>query len=623
ASLKQKGIRDKDWGVHVPWGWIRQLCALRLQRNLGPMISKSADEHGIKLTASFHPFETALTKYYEIPTFDHSGKYLWGFLPMATPVVNYHPEDSCFAHYRTLLRGMGQEGAGQLGSLEIRGVENADSFLQRFEKTRDNLRIIASNYAPLQEDSLVLQRQLDGQFRLRPFGEFKQQANQHQLVLTEFRVEKHGSGVRITNLQVPQDYRYLILSNPSAEEALDLPTLEPGKLFAKAGNALGRENVYWVLDEDETLSRQTRVPGILNTGGPATEFHATDIGYRHLYKKGEARTVLKDRLLVIDLGAPYSVEMMDLNQPAMRENVVKEMKTLLALPAFDELFINTRSHVSLSAYQADGDEGIKPRVYYRQEKKRYTHIGIDRAYAPLGVVDDPLLREWAADPKLVERITTWQEGEWEGRCQSEVSPYRWRYARNTAVADGVRLLLEDFETVFPGVRTRAVIPMSEPSVNRVLDEMESLQRPDGTPYGRDYNRLWSSYNHIRSIGEGMAMLDLSGLKTEPVLFGIRGVPDAAPFDIHFEESLRDLSDNRGSAFRGPRSFFFEAQYSLLRKDYEVARKQREDLICKVLSYKEDVKEVILYESADWLYYLPFSDRDLIGNYFIERCGDTQ
>ena len=83
-----------------------------------------------------------------------------------------------------------------------------------------------------------------------------------------------------------------------------------------------------------------------------------------------------------------------------------------------------------------------------------------------------------------------------------------------------------------------------------------------------------------------------------------------------------MADNRGSTFRGPRSFFFEAQYSLRRKDYDVARKQREELICMVLSHEEEVGEVILYESADWLYYLSFGDRDLSGNYFIERCGET-
>jgi hypothetical protein len=364
------------------------------------------------------------------------------------------------------------------------------------------------------------------------------------------------------------------------------------------------------------------VPGIpIPNLDYATEFHATERGYNHLYKSGDARTTLKGRFLVIDLGAPYSVEMLDLNQSAMRQNVIKEMKTMLDLPAFDELFINTRSHVSLSAYQGDGNEGIKPLVYYRQNNLRAQQLGIDRAYAPLAVANDSILKKWAADPKLVERITTWQHGEWDEYCQQEDSPYRWRYARNKAVSKGVRLLLEDFEVAFPNVRTRIVIPMRESSAKRVDDRIKALIQSDSTHYVRNYTGgVWSTINYIRSIGEGMAMLDLTGLKTEPVLFGVRDIPDSGPFDIYFDESLSDLSNNRGSEFNGPRSFFFESQSTLRRdKNYEIARKKREELICKVLSFKEDVKEVILYEAHDWLYKLPYSDLELTGNYFIERC----
>ena len=119
------------------------------------------------------------------------------------------------------------------------------------------------------------------------------------------------------------------------------------------------------------------------------------------------------------------------------------------------------------------------------------------------------------------------------------------------------------------------------------------------------------------------MVDLTGLKTEPVLFGVRDMPDPVPFDVYFQASLTDLETNRGSTFRGPRSFFFEAQYSLRRKDYDMARVEREALICKVLAHKEEVGEVILYEAADWLYYLSFSDTKLSGNYFIERCANGE
>jgi hypothetical protein len=620
---RKKGAEKGHWGLHIPWDWIRQLNTYRLMRDFGPLLSQSAVDHGVKLTASFRPFETALTKYYELPAFDHDGTFLWGFLPMASPLINYRTSETAFAHYRTILEKMGVPDRGRIGRISVSGVTNGESFLERFQAQGDNLRIVASNYPPLVADSLVLQRQPDATFALVKFSDFASDADARLKTIVGYRVHVEGNTLHIDNLEVPGTYRYLILSNPAnAPECLDLPTLEPVNLYAKAGNALGRENVYWVLDNDDSVSSQTRVPGIPNSGSQATEFNATETGYRSLLQKGEVRTSLSNRLLVIDLGAPYSVEMLDLNRAATRENVIKEMKTLLDLPAFDELFVNTRSHVQLSAYQGDGDEGIKPLVQYRQEKKHYAHLGIDRAYAPLAVANNPTLMEWAVDPRLVERITTWQDGEWAARCQQESSPFRWRYARNKAVADGVRLLLQDFEAHFPDVRVRALIPMGEASANRVLDRMDTLQRPDGTPYGRDYNGIWSTINHIRSIGEGMAMLDLSGLQTEPVLFGVRDVPDARPFAIHFEESLRDLADNRGSEFHGPRSFFFEAQYTLRRKDYDTARAERENVICTVLSFEDEVREVILYESADWLYYLPFSDPDLSGNYFIERCAET-
>lgn len=609
---------------HIPWDWVRELNVYRLMRDFGSILSQSAVDHGIKLTVSFRPFETALTKYYEIPAFDKDGNYLWGFLPMASPVINYKTSQTTFAHYRTILEEMGQSEKGRIGHISIQGFTNAASFLKRFQSRGDNFRIIASNYPPLRSNSLVLRRQEDGSFKLVKFEDFAAQADDKLKPVTGYKISVKGDVLSIDNLNIPSDVRYLILSNPAgADEALDFSTFEPVQLFARAGNAIGRENVYWVIDSKDGVSSQTRVAGIPvpNVDGIATEFNATEDGYKYLYQKKDDRTTLKNCLLVIDLGAPYSVEMLDLNQPAMRQNVVKEMKTVLDLPAFDELFISTRSHVSLSAYMGDGEDGIKPLIYYQQKHLGAQRLGIDRAYAPLSVANDPILRKWAKDPKLVERITTWQNGEWDGYCQQEDSPYRWRYARNKAVAEGVRLLLKDFESAFPNTRTRIVIPMSESSANRAADRITNLHQSDALPYGINPAGIWNTVNYIRSIGEGMAMIDLTGLRTEPVFFGIRDIPDPAHFDIYFDESRRDFSNNRGSEFRGPRSFFFEAQRTLgyTGKDYEMIRQEREKLICKVLSYKDDVNEVILYESHGWLYNLPFNDLDLTGNYFIDRC----
>ncbi|HEY9487200.1 MAG TPA: hypothetical protein VIQ51_02645, partial [Chryseosolibacter sp.] len=500
----------REYKSHLPWDWVRQLNIYRLMRNFGSTLSQSAVDHGVKLTASFRPFETALTKYYELPAFDEDGNYLWGFLPMATPTINYRTSQTAFAHYRTILEKMGKPEKGNIGSISVSGISNAKAFLKRFLSRGDNLRIVASNYPPLRFNSLVLQRKKDStKFELVKYGDFAEQAGEKLKPVTGYKITVEGDVLNINHLDVSSRFRYLILSNPAdADEALDFPTFEPVRLFAKAGNALGRENVYWVLNSKDSLSSETHVPGIpIPNVDYATEFHATERGYNHLYKSGDARTTLKGRFLVIDLGAPYSVEMLDLNQPAMRQNVIKEMKTMLDLPAFDELFVNTRSHVSLSAYQGDGKEGIKPLVYYRQNNLRAQQLGIDRAYAPLTVANDSILKKWAADPKLVERITTWQHGEWDGYCQQEDSPYRWRYARNKAVSKGVRLLLEDFEVAFPNVRTRIVIPMRESSAKRVDDRIKALIQSDSTHYGSNYNGgVWSTINYIRSIGEGMAML---------------------------------------------------------------------------------------------------------------------
>ena len=108
-------------------------------RDFGPLLSESAMDHGIRLTASFRPFEPALTKYYELPTFDQDGSFLWGFLPMATPTINYQTEKTSFAHYRTILEKMGVPEKGRIGRISVPGVTNGADFLERFQAEGDNL----------------------------------------------------------------------------------------------------------------------------------------------------------------------------------------------------------------------------------------------------------------------------------------------------------------------------------------------------------------------------------------------------------------------------------------------------------------------------------------------------
>jgi outer membrane protein assembly factor BamB len=312
--------------------------------------------------------------------------------------------------------------------------------------------------------------------------------------------------------------------------------------------------------------------------------------------------------------------MLDLNRSAMRANVLKEMATLLKFPALDELYNSTRTYTSLPYSIVDGEDGLQPIVqYHRTGRKIHSYLGIDRAFAPIAVVKDSVLQTCVDDKNSVEKLTTWQTNEWLGQCQSEDSIFRWRYARNREVAKGVRLLLKDLEKTFPEVRTRIVLPLREKAVLGAKAELEVAMDSKGKPFGRDYSRVWSSNNYADHIGEGMTMLDLSGLSTEPVLFGVRGLPESKPLEIYLRHNFADLADNFGSSFRGPRSFFFEAQESLRHKNYEDSMRRRGEIACESLAYVSEVSEVIYYEAADWLYYLPLSKPDVCSHAYVENC----
>ncbi len=84
--------------------------------------------------------------------------------------------------------------------------------------------------------------------------------------------------------------------------------------------------------------------------------------------------------------------------------------------------------------------------------------------------------------------------------------------------------------------------------------------------------------------------------------------------------LPDMADNRGSSFRGPRSFFYEAQETMRAADRKKMRKRREQIICTLLSHRNEIKEVLLYEAADWTYFLPLSDPDHCGHGYLDRCN---
>ena len=115
----------------------------------------------------------------------------------------------------------------------------------------------------------------------------------------------------------------------------------------------------------------------------------------------------------------------------------------------------------------------------------------------------------------------------------------------------------------------------------------------------------------------MALIDLTGTNVEPVFLGSGGyLSDPGPFELFVDEQVRDMADNHGSLFRGPRSYFFEAQFTL--RD-PAAREHRERMICELLSRDTEISEVLLYEATDWLHTLPLDDPDFCSHAFTTRC----
>ncbi len=615
------------------WQWLEFLMQMRLDPNAGPLFAASAAEHGISLTASFEPFESALTKYYELPAFSESGEYLWGFLPLAMPEVNYAPQDRCFAHYREILRRLGRPDDGRLSTIELPGLEHAKSLVERYGPT-GGFVIQAAKFPPIAADSFVLSRQTDGEFRLVHYQTLRTAAESHRQTLTGFQLDISDVGMpKLMGIEIGPETRYLLLSHPHAGElSLSLDRVTPVTLQSKSGHRLNRETIWWMAD-DETQpgGAECRIAGITTDGEFRTAFQANQNSISR-WLKHAGRVPLTGQTVVVDLGELWSVELLDFEQPATRQMAVRQLKTLLSYTAagdpigrdrlprrvYDEIFLNTRSHVDLAMTVGDGIDGQLPIEHYYRTGRRYLHhLGLDRAFAPRSVSDMQPLRD-----SPTEQITTWQDGEWRDPCQSADSPFVWRYSRNVAVANGVSQLLRDLEREFPETRIRAVIPPQATTIERMKAALDSLPGANGQPLGRDYYQyLWCSNNHVPSIGEGMAMVDLAGTSIEPVYLGSGGyLPEPAPFTMFVNEQIRDLAEARGSRFRGPKSYFFEAQFTLRAADAAAARAQRERMICELLSQRDDIGEVLLYEATDWLHTLPLDDPDYCSHAFTERCG---
>ena len=593
-----------------PWRWLGLLMKLRQDPSIMRQYAASARRHGIRLSVSFRPFEAALTKYYVVPAFDHSGDWLWNFLPLASPATQFHPDRVGFAHYRLLLQQMGRPDAARLESLELSGVAQARELAARFAAGHRDLQLRASAVAPIDEQSLVLLRDTAGNMRLVPYATLRPSVEQRLPVLTGWSLEATGdTSLRLTGLRRPAGLRFLWLEALGDFGAkIRLPADGQATLRAAAGNRLGRVNAWWSLTGDDEEERRTQIVGIPTDGQYRTEFQAIEAAHALLLKRQATHVPLDDNRLVFDLGPDWAVETVDFEQPLARREAIAEIATQLALPAYDEIFINTRSHTQLAASVGDGSLGVQPILGYRRARKNYLHLGIDRSAAPRGLAQHAT---WQKDLKRagsVEPLTTWQPGAWKGACPTDASRYAWRYHRSRAIARGVRQLLADLEQRFPETRIRAVLPPRSTVENEVTAALVTLKKPDKGVYGADfYRHIWGSLNHIPAIGEGLADVDLSGLRIEPVFLGIRYLPPPGPLKLFVDASLADLAGNRGSRFQGPRSFCYEAQETLRRKDKQETARRREQIIRGLLARSDDIGEVILYEAADWTYYLPLDD----------------
>ena len=72
-----------------------------------------------------------------------------------------------------------------------------------------------------------------------------------------------NDSLRITGLDVPNHCGFILLTNPAeVPEALDLSAREPVRLYSKTGTRLGRENVWWVLNDSAEQRRKTLIAGI-------------------------------------------------------------------------------------------------------------------------------------------------------------------------------------------------------------------------------------------------------------------------------------------------------------------------------------------------------------------------
>ncbi len=467
-----------------------------------------------------------------------------------------------------------------------------------------------SQFPPFDPNAYVLVKLSNEKYKLVRYHHIQEKTLSKKITIpcTKFEPEKNNN-IRLLNLNIPVEYRFIqISSHSSSEDSISLSTDAPVRIIAKAGNPLGKFNNYWVIADQKKDTYGTRVGPLFQTGTLRSQFDTTRKSENYFLTQPETIS-LNENILVIDRGDAYTDEMINLQNAETRKIAIKQIRDILSYPAFDEILINTRSQTQLAGSWGDRKLGVRPTLEYRRKKvKGYRQLGLDYGYGPASIGrNQDLVQAIKNNPKAIRELTHHVSMEWESTCQSPTRPYHWRYMRNKAIAKGLRLFFEDLRKEFPETRIRAVLPPSATVEKNVKEAISKMKKEKGQNYDPDYFRYLCSYlNYIPAIGEGMTMVDLNGLNIEPMILGYRGLPDKEPRQIYLKEFLKDLRIKHD--YKGPYSFYYEAQESLRTPAKYKPQEKREEIIKELLADPDDIKEVILYEAANWIQYLPFQDK---------------
>lgn len=564
------------------WKWLSKLLEIRLNPEIGRMYADSAAAHGISLTFSFRPFDAALSRYYSVPVFRSDGTFLRNFQPQAAPELTFLPQDHGYRNIRGILGEAAGTEFGQVAEVRIANVSRLPEVMLRYRSGYRDFRITASRHPAIDPNSYVLVENED-KYTLASFDTIGEAARSKYHVVSDYTLDDSEGILRIGGLQsVAEDYPYLhIEPNSAFAGLLEFDSDIQLDIRSAGGGPLNRAAWYWQSDQDST-----KVAGILPDGDVRPEFVA--VGNKISVEVNDQRRRQPfQRGLTVNLGTPWSSEFLDFTRAASRDLAARQIAASLEHTAFDGVLLNTRSHAKLVGTVADGSLGLQSILHYRKAGTNYDPLGLERAYAPQstiqGLVDSA---------QYLPSLGDWLQREWTSSCLNENCDSTWRYERNAAIAGGIDALILELEGQFPESKIQYVLPPNASVQERLIARLGELSDAPETLYRQTENYV----NHSWVASEAMSLLPTSYALAEPVHVGISAFPSQAPLEIYLDEI--SFSD-------GKHPLLFEAQRTL-RTASDEAQRRREEIIVEILQ-RPEFSQVILYESADWLYDLPLID----------------